>query len=187
MKLLTIFFFPFQTVRCVVKGERREIVCSLCPSWLMVRCLIVHTNTNNTNHNTNTGVLTGGDHKSQEGCCCRSVEREGRKKKRGDQQEGRSCSVLSNGCSNIEYVGHLSGLSIRNRYNNNRRRKKKRKKKIRKVVSKIAVDNPKKQKKKKLRKIVSKIARFLSSLPPPLFSSSTNILFLSFFSFPFFF
>ena len=33
--------FPFQTVRCVVKGEQREIVCSLHPSWLMVRFVVI--------------------------------------------------------------------------------------------------------------------------------------------------
>ena len=38
------------------------------------------------------------------------------KKKRGDQKEGRSCSVLSNMVAQIDYVGHLSGYSIRNRY-----------------------------------------------------------------------
>ena len=61
--------FPFQTVRCVVKGD-----CLFSSSFLVNGEVcgdyyflfyspfphLVHTNTNNTNHNTNTGVLTGG-------------------------------------------------------------------------------------------------------------------------------
>ena len=35
--------------------------------------------------------------------------------------------MLSNGSSNIDYVGHLSGLSIRNRSNNNNNKKKEKK------------------------------------------------------------
>ena len=37
--------------------------------------------------------------------------------------------MLSNGSSNIDYVGHLSGLSIRNRYNNKKKKKEKKTKK----------------------------------------------------------
>ena len=71
-----------------------------------------------------------GDHKSQEGCCCRSVERKGREEeeRRSTRREELLC-VVKNGSSNIDYVGHLSGLSIRNRYNNNRKKKKEKKKK----------------------------------------------------------
>ena len=39
------------------------------------------------------------------------LREKGEKKKRGDQQEGRSCSVLSKMVAQIDYIGHLSDLS----------------------------------------------------------------------------
>ena len=97
-------------MRCVVKGERREIVCSLRPSWLMVcgdyfflfyspfpHIVYTNTNTTNTNHKTNTGGCVDWwvtiNHKRVVAAAL--LREKGEKKKRGDQQEGRSCSVLS--------------------------------------------------------------------------------------------
>ena len=40
--------------------------------------------------------------------------------------------MLSNMVAQIDYVGHLSGLSIRNRYNNNNNKKKEKKNKKKK-------------------------------------------------------
>ena len=77
---------------------------------------IVHTNTNDQSQRKHRRVDWRVTINHRRVVAAALLREKGEKKKRGDQQEGRSCSVLSNGSSNIDYVGHLSGLSIRNRY-----------------------------------------------------------------------
>ena len=103
---------------------------------------IIHTNTNQSNTNTGGCVDWWVTINHRRVVAAALLREKGEKKKRGDQQEGRSCSVLSKMVAQIDYVGHLSGLSIRNRYDNNKKKKKEKKKK-RKRKKKIERLSPK--------------------------------------------
>ena len=109
MKLLKKKSFSFSGLLGVWLRGSEEIVCTLHPSWLMVGFvvniifyfiflfLISFTPTPTTNHNTNTGGCVDWwvtiNHRRVVAAAL--LREKGEKKKRGDQQEGRSCSVLS--------------------------------------------------------------------------------------------